>query len=222
MPISKQPRRAAACLALLASSAFFCVASSYAADQDKSVDKIPTASPIKHVIIIVGENRSFDHLFATYAPKHGRVLNLLSEGIIKADGSPGPNFAKAHQFQIIAPPNGAGKFFMSAGSSAKMLYQFLPPPDLNGVQNPPNASVLPAGDPGLPASAEFLIGTGGTGLPNALGPDTRITHVTSLPPGPFELTGPTMPYDAYAGDTVTVENWAPLHVDGYACMLPGR
>ncbi len=24
-----------------------------------------TATPIKHVIIIVGENRSFDHLFAT-------------------------------------------------------------------------------------------------------------------------------------------------------------
>ena len=28
-----------------------------------------TATPIKHVIIIVGENRSFDHLFATYVPK---------------------------------------------------------------------------------------------------------------------------------------------------------
>ena len=28
-----------------------------------------TASPIKHVIIIVGENRSFDHIFATNQPK---------------------------------------------------------------------------------------------------------------------------------------------------------
>jgi phospholipase C len=91
---------------------------------------------------------------------------------------------------------------MSADSSAKFLYQSLPPPDLNGVQNPPNASLLPVGDPGLPASAEFLIGTGGTGLSNSLGADTRITNVTSLPPGPFQLTGPTMPYDAYAGDTV--------------------
>src|SRR5262249_41231048 len=78
----------------------------------------PTASPIKHVIIIVGENRSFDHLFATYVPKNGeRVRNLLSEGIIKADGSQGPNFARARQFQITAPPNGSGNFFMSAGAS---------------------------------------------------------------------------------------------------------
>ena len=40
---------------------------------------IKTASPIKHVIIIVGENRSFDHLFATYVPKSRdeRVLNLF-------------------------------------------------------------------------------------------------------------------------------------------------
>ncbi len=27
-----------------------------------------TATPIKHVIIIIGENRSFDHVFATYVP----------------------------------------------------------------------------------------------------------------------------------------------------------
>src|SRR5690348_518230 len=51
-----------------------------------------TATPIKHVIVIVGENRSFDHLFATYVPKRGETVNnLLSEGIINADGSPGAN-----------------------------------------------------------------------------------------------------------------------------------
>jgi phospholipase C len=33
---------------------------------DQPVDAIKTSTPIKHVIIIVGENRSFDHLFATY------------------------------------------------------------------------------------------------------------------------------------------------------------
>jgi len=50
-----------------------------------------TSSPIKHVIVIIGENRSFDHVFATYVPKKGNtVWNLLSEGIIKADGTPGP------------------------------------------------------------------------------------------------------------------------------------
>ena len=57
-----------------------------------------TATPIKHVIVIIGENRSFDHVFATYVPKKGEtVWNLLSEGIVKADGTPGSNFKKAQQ-----------------------------------------------------------------------------------------------------------------------------
>ena len=57
-----------------------------------------TATPIKHVIVIVGENRSFDHVFATYVPQKGeKVWNLLSEGIVKADGTPGANFSKAEQ-----------------------------------------------------------------------------------------------------------------------------
>jgi phospholipase C len=59
-----------------------------------------TATPIKHVIIIIGENRTFDNIFATYRAKHGRVENLLSKGIINADGSPGPNAGLARQFQI--------------------------------------------------------------------------------------------------------------------------
>src|SRR5262249_51193375 len=142
------------------------------------------------VIIIVGENRSFDHLFATYVPQreNERVRNLLSQGIIKADGSPGPNFARAHQFQITAPPNGAGNFFISAGASSKVLYGFLPVPDAAGGQTPPFPGILgiPGGDPGLPAAAQVLYTTGGTGLPYTLGPDTRITNVNALPPGPFQ------------------------------------
>ena len=58
-----------------------------------------TGSPIKHVIVIMGENRTFDHMFATYRPRNGEhVDNLLSKGIINKDGSPGPNYAKAAQF----------------------------------------------------------------------------------------------------------------------------
>src|ERR1700676_3392008 len=172
---------------------------------EEAHDSIKTASPIKHVIIIVGENRSFDHLFATYKPKSQdeRVLNLLSEQIVKADGTPDENFDRAHQFQITSAPNG-GKFFISAGSANKSLYTVLPAPDLAGVQNPPGAGILllPGGDPGLPAADQFLFGTGGTGLPNSVGPDTRITNVNTLPPGPFQMTGATMPYDAYTGDTI--------------------
>ena len=32
-----------------------------------------TRTPIKHVIVIIGENRSFDHVFATYVPKNGQL-----------------------------------------------------------------------------------------------------------------------------------------------------
>src|SRR5512146_2970229 len=57
-----------------------------------------TTTPIKHVIIVVGENHTFDNLFGAYTPAAGqRIDNLLSKGIVNADGSPGPNFALARQ-----------------------------------------------------------------------------------------------------------------------------
>ncbi len=198
--------KAAACASAFALAVFGFGASVQAADPDKSVDAIKTATPIKHVIIIVGENRSFDHIFATYKPKDRdeKVLNLLSEGIINADGTPGPNFAKAQQFKISSAPNG-GKFFSSADLINKTLYTTLPAPDVGGVGAvSPYAAILgiPGGDPGLPPADQFLFATGGTGLAFTLGPDTRITNVNTLPPGPFQLTGPTMPFDAFTGDTI--------------------
>src|SRR5260370_15098089 len=61
-----------------------------------------TGSPIKHVIVIIGENRTFDHVFATYEPRGGEhVDNLLSKGIIDRNGTPGPNYAKAAQFSAV-------------------------------------------------------------------------------------------------------------------------
>jgi phospholipase C len=201
----KWREQATACMLMLALSFFGLGAPARAGDdQDNERHSIKTATPIKHVIIIVGENRSFDHLFATYVPKdrRERVLNLLSEGIINGDGTPGPNFAKAHQYKIVSAPNG-GKFFGSADLANKELYLTLPAPDVNGVQNPPAAALLSlGGDPGLSPQDQFLMGTGGTGLPFIEGADTRIPNVNNLLPGPFQLTGPSLPFDAYAGDTV--------------------
>jgi phospholipase C len=198
-------RRLLAGVSISAFAAIAMSSSSHAADPDKTVDQIKTASPIKHVLIIVGENRSFDHLFATYVPKgKGETIsNLLSKHIIKADGTPGANFSQAHQFQINLAPNN-GKYFISADTTDKVLYNFLPAPAVNGVQNPPAAAILglPGGEPGLPPEDQFLFGTGGTGLPYSQGPDTRVTNATTLPPGPFQMTGPTMSYDAYTGDTI--------------------
>jgi len=58
-----------------------------------------TTTPIKHVVVIIGENHSFDNVFATYQPPHRqKIWNLLSEGIVTKSGAPGPNYAKAAQF----------------------------------------------------------------------------------------------------------------------------
>jgi len=170
-------------------------------------DTVPTsdtASPIKHVIIVVGENRSFDHVFATYVPQHPEegIHNLLSEQIVTASGAPGASFCRAYQYQITAAPNG-GKYFISADLADKTLYTTLPPPDVYTAPTvSPDIPVmnLPGGDPELQPQDEFLLGTGGTGLSYTFGPDTRIAHVFALPPGPFQLTGPTLPYDAYTAD----------------------
>src|SRR5499427_4644940 len=57
-----------------------------------------TTTPIKHVVVIIGENHSFDNVFATYQPpRHQKIWNLLSEGIVTKSGAPGPKFGKAAQ-----------------------------------------------------------------------------------------------------------------------------
>ena len=57
-----------------------------------------TATPIEHLIVVVGENLSFDNLFGTYRPpSNAKIRNLLSEGIVNREGSPGPEFTKAAQ-----------------------------------------------------------------------------------------------------------------------------
>jgi len=63
----------------------------------------PTTTPITNLIVIVGENHTFDGLFGGYQPPAGQsVMNLLSQGIINADGTPGPNFSLATQNQAQA------------------------------------------------------------------------------------------------------------------------
>jgi acid phosphatase len=58
-----------------------------------------TTTPIKHVIVIVGENHTFDNVFATYKPRHDQTIkNLLSEGIVRANGNPGPHVSLARQW----------------------------------------------------------------------------------------------------------------------------
>ena len=173
-------------------------------------EKESTRTPIKHVIVIIGENRTFDHVFATYKPKKGEsVNNLLSEGIIKEDGTPGPNFTKAQQFQAVAPFR--TNFFVSLNKNEKAPYQTLPEPTLNFAPTstifPPGtpAALLSAVEPSLETSDVNLLTTGAaTGFPQTFvqpDPDTRVSGFNTLPNGPFPLRGTNLPYDSYTGDT---------------------
>src|SRR5215831_15624192 len=99
-----------------------------------------TATPIKHVIVLIGENRTFDHLFATYMPRRGEsVSNLLSKGIINADGTPGPHFERAQQFQAVPPFK--TEYYISLNNKQKSPYTTLPAPTLNFSPSP-DASII--------------------------------------------------------------------------------
>ncbi len=88
-----------------------------------------TKSPVKHVIIIVGENRTFDHIFATYRPKKGEsVDHLLAKGIVNEDGTPGPKFKTAWQYSA----DFSHETTFDLSPSNKTLYSPLPDPLTGG------------------------------------------------------------------------------------------
>lgn len=173
-----------------------------------------TASPIKHVIVIVGENRTFDHIFATYKPTSGAsVDNLLSSGIVNEDGTPGPQFLLAAQYSADVPAGGT----FELAPKKKSLYEHLPAP-LNGGPQDPCASngICSLADAissenGLDPNYYTFLTSGGTGLSGKV-PDTRIEGVnvtapySTLPPGPFQLTDDKQPNpftnDSYAASPV--------------------
>src|SRR5215467_4358158 len=100
-----------------------------------SAARIETTSPIKHVIVIIGENRTFDNLYATYVPKQGQhVANLLSLGIIDKDGAPGPKSALAAQSRVSTINPVA--YFIDTNkliSPGKVTYSLLPTPEAGGA-----------------------------------------------------------------------------------------
>jgi len=177
-----------------------------------------THSPIKHVIVVMGENRTFDHVFATYRPRDGEFVdNLLSKGIIDADGAPGPNYGRAKQFAAVD----TGVFSISPGGKAPYgsagavlnppSTSYAPPAPYTSIAdaavNGPGALTLPLAQleaAGVLEPADVLaLTTGTTGL--AMGSaDSRIKNYSSLPNGPYPLvtsTGASL-YDTYGGSPV--------------------
>jgi phospholipase C len=186
------------------------------AEPDKHHDESDTATPIKHVIVIVGENRSFDHLFATYVPKDGEsVNNLLSEGIVTPDGKPGRNFSKAVQNETDI--TGSSTYQLSP-TTTKTPFSPLPAPlnggpsnvcTDNGICNLGDARSSEDGLPVPPAPYYQSMLVGGSGLTGKV-PDSRIAGVSAtapystLRPGPFQLTANSgaFPYNSYANSPV--------------------
>jgi phospholipase C len=173
---------------------------------------VSTQSPIKHVIILIGENRGTDHTFGVYKPQ-GRgqtIANILSKGIVNEDGSPGPNFALAQQFQV--KPQTA--YYVGAPDKAKTAYGSrgqMPQPNTNGAPVADSATGAPFIPAVLAAAAKIdpspdfnpltdtILTTGFTSLASD-SLDTRIPNAGILPNGPFVLQGTNISDDDYTGD----------------------
>jgi phospholipase C len=178
-----------------------------------AADSVKTESPIKHVIILIGENRGTDHTFGVYKPrgKNQTISNLLSKGIVYENGSPGAHFSLAQQFSVAPQP----LYYIGAPQKAKVAYDNrgqMPQPNTAGAPSAQSASGAPfvpavlAGVAALDPSPDFnantdtILTTGFTGLA-ADSLDSRIPNAGILPNGPFVLQGPNISDDDYTGDT---------------------
>jgi phospholipase C len=181
-----------------------------------------TRSPIKHLVVIIGENRTFDHIFATYQPKHGEYVdNLLSKGVVKIDGTPGPNYAKFAQYS--ATDTGTYTISPTKGPAYNQTSNKLQPPGTSYAFKAPYTDWKQAAwdGPGALdpktyslsdlATIEYsllpkdlpLLYTGATGVDPG-SPDIRILNYANLPNGPYPLVdqnGKSL-YDTYAGSPV--------------------
>jgi phospholipase C len=207
-------RKGLAVLAMAQFSLFSPLVGSAQANENEGANAKQARTPIQHVIVIVGENRTFDHIFATYQPKKGEsVDNLLSKKIVNEDGTPGSNFALAQQYSADATDSPT----FQLAPKKKTQFSTLPAP-LNGGPTDvcKNNGICSLGDAmssenGLSEDYYTFLTSGGTGLTGKV-PDSRINGVnattpySTLPPGPFQLTGSKQPNpftnDSYAASPV--------------------
>jgi len=185
----------------MVAAAAYTTSSSATPPSQKGRNDDKTKTPIKHVLVIIGENRSFDHVFATYKAKNGQhVDNILSKGIVNEDGSPGPNFARAVQNSAVdSPPD---TFELSPPQQTP--YTVLPPVTAGGPKTPYVTSLAEATTDeslALPAADLIKLTTGATGMTSGTA-DTRLAqNPLTVPPGPFQLS-PGITDDDYSASPV--------------------
>ena len=200
----------------LCSTVFCTPSSTEVSARQASADSDSTATPIKHVIVLIGENRTFDNIYGTYVPAAGQtVSNLRTKGIVNADGSPGPNAALASQVSLNTIP---AQYFIVQPASNKTPYTTLPRPNtayipavgvtLAEIAQDPGDSAAPldgatfttaqlhTASPVLPLKDLPLLTTGGTGL--------SICNVSST------QTWPTYPPQGCFEDDTRIANYASL------------
>lgn len=157
-----------------------------------------TVTPIKHVIILIGENRTFDNVYATYVPKHGTIRNLLSLGIVNADGSPGPSAALATQYQLqtINPPSYFVDTHKLIDPGKSPYAPFLPTPETGGSPAMPVTLSQFLKDP-ADSAPPFDSAPFSTALLSKLSPEIRVKDLSLLTTGASGLSNctadPTLP-----------------------------
>jgi phospholipase C len=181
-----------------------------------------TATPIRHLIVLIGENRSFDNVYATYEARAGQsVANLLSSGIVGASGALGANADRSRQYRI-GPPYPAKYFVDAAATAGKTAYRQapaepgFPPPNTSYVPQAPGGldrdqapfdaaqvpdALLASVEPPLKSADRALLRTGASGLPGK-STDTRVANAAALPNGVYRIGGAALPYDSFTGDMV--------------------
>jgi phospholipase C len=194
-----------------------------------------TRSPIKHVVVIIGENRTFDHIFATYQAPHGEYVdNLLSKRIINVDGTPGPQYPLSTQYS--ATDTATYSIAPTKGDVYDQGLNKLQSPGISYAPKTPytdwevaayagpgalSASVYPPGQldqiiqHALPQDYLHFLTTGATGTASYV--DTRINNYAALPAGVYPLTYATGKslYDTYGGSPVHrfFQMWQQLDCD---------
>ncbi len=135
-------------------------------------------------------------MFATYQPPAGQtVRNLLSEGIVNIDGTPGPNVKAAQQWKATDT--------ITYSNSPDKTVPYAALPDMNTGSAPTEAhfSTAPQAEsvePALPLWAYDELTIGGTGLPNDI---VDIRFPTAIANAPFPLDN-YITYDDYAASPV--------------------
>ena len=124
MILKNNPWLTAACTAMLLGSSALADARASAPARASAVseqDALATATPIKHLVVIFGENQSFDHYFGTYP----RASNPDGEpAFTPAKRTPGANNYLRRPELLTANPNTTGAANVATGVAPGLMNPF--------------------------------------------------------------------------------------------------